>query len=79
MTVHFIGAGPGAADLLTLRGRDLIALSCVFYAGSLIPEAEPEHCPADARLVNTASMNLDDIIDECTGQCHWSGCGVCIP
>ena len=66
MTVHFIGAGPGAADLLTLRGRDLIA-SCpvCLYAGSLIPKAVLEHCPADARLVNTAPLDLDDIIAEC--------------
>ena len=66
MTVHFIGAGPGAADLLTLRGRDLIA-SCpvCLYAGSLIPKAVLEHCPADARLVNTATLDLDDIISEC--------------
>ncbi len=66
MTVHFIGAGPGAADLLTLRGRDLIA-SCpvCLYAGSLIPKAVLEHCPADARLVNTATLDLDDIIAEC--------------
>ena len=66
MTVHFIGAGPGAADLLTLRARDLIA-SCplCLYAGSLIPEAILAHCPADARLVNTATLDLDDIIAEC--------------
>ena len=66
MTVHYIGAGPGAADLLTLRGRDLIA-SCpvCLYAGSLIPKAVLEHCPADARLVNTATLDLDDIIAEC--------------
>ena len=66
MTVHFIGAGPGAADLLTLRARDLIA-SCplCLYAGSLIPEAILAHCPADARLVNTAPLDLDDIISEC--------------
>ncbi|HEX7925586.1 MAG TPA: precorrin-4 C(11)-methyltransferase [Bradyrhizobium sp.] len=65
MTVHFIGAGPGAADLLTLRGRDLIA-SCpvCLYAGSLVPEGVLAHCPKDARIVNTASMSLDDIIAE---------------
>lgn len=46
MTVHFIGAGPGAPDLLTLRGRDLIASSPVcLYAGSLVPEAILAHCP----------------------------------
>ncbi|WP_298836744.1 precorrin-4 C(11)-methyltransferase [uncultured Roseobacter sp.] len=65
MTVHFIGAGPGAADLLTLRGRDLIAGSPVcLYAGSLVPEAILGHCPADARIVNTAPMDLDAIISE---------------
>lgn len=65
MTVHFIGAGPGAADLLTLRGRDLIAASPVcLYAGSLIPEAILAHCPAGARVVNTAPMSLDEIIAE---------------
>jgi precorrin-4/cobalt-precorrin-4 C11-methyltransferase len=65
MTVHFIGAGPGAADLLTLRGRDLIAACPVcLYAGSLIPEAILAHCPPGARIVNTASMSLDEIIAE---------------
>lgn len=65
MTVHFIGAGPGAPDLLTLRGRDLIAASPVcLYAGSLIPEAILGHCPPGARIVNTAPMHLDQIIEE---------------
>jgi precorrin-4/cobalt-precorrin-4 C11-methyltransferase len=65
MTVHFIGAGPGAPDLITIRGRDLIAASPVcLYAGSLVPEALLAHCPADARVVNTASLSLDEIIDE---------------
>lgn len=65
MTVHFIGAGPGAPDLLTLRGRDLIAASpvCV-YAGSLIPVALLDHCPPDARIVNTAPLELDEIMAE---------------
>ena len=46
MTVHFIGAGPGAADLLTLRGRDLIAACPVcLYAGSLVPQEILAHCP----------------------------------
>lgn len=65
MTVHFIGAGPGAADLITLRGRDLIAGSPVcLYAGSLVPEALLAHCPPGARIVNTAPLSLDDIIAE---------------
>lgn len=65
MTVHFIGAGPGAPDLLTLRGRDLIAASPVcLYAGSLIPAAVLAHCPPGARIVNTAPMALDDIVAE---------------
>ncbi|WP_407148967.1 precorrin-4 C(11)-methyltransferase [Bradyrhizobium sp. ORS 86] len=65
MTVHFIGAGPGAADLLTLRGRDLIA-SCpvCLYAGSLVPKGVLAHCPPNARIVNTAPLSLDDIIAE---------------
>ena len=65
MTVHFIGAGPGAPDLLTLRGRDIIAACPVcLYAGSLVPEAVLAHCPDGARIVNTASMDLDQIIAE---------------
>ena len=66
MTVHFIGAGPGAADLLTLRGRDLLAACPVcLYAGSLVPEAILAHCPPGARIVNTAPLDLEAIIVEC--------------
>ena len=63
MTVHFIGAGPGAPDLITLRGRDLIAAcpGCL-YAGSLVPQALLAHCPPSARIVNTAPMSLDEIV-----------------
>ncbi|WP_181706167.1 precorrin-4 C(11)-methyltransferase [Chthonobacter rhizosphaerae] len=62
MTVHFIGAGPGAADLITLRGRDLIAASPVcLYAGSLVPQALLAHCPPGARVVDTAPLSLDAI------------------
>ena len=62
MTIHFIGAGPGAADLITLRGRDLIAKCPVcLYAGSLVPEAILKWCPPDARIINTAPMDLDKI------------------
>lgn len=65
MTVHFIGAGPGAPDLLTLRGRDLIAASPVcLYAGSLVPEAVLQHCPHGAHIINTAPLDLDAILAE---------------
>lgn len=65
MTVHFVGAGPGAPDLITLRGRDIIAACPVcLYAGSLVPEALLEHCPMGARIINTAPMSLDEIIAE---------------
>ena len=67
MTVHFIGAGPGAPDLITLRGRDLIAACPVcLYAGSLVPEALLAHCPPGARIVNTAPLSLDQILEEIT-------------
>lgn len=63
MTVHFIGAGPGAPDLITIRGRDLIARSPVcLYAGSLVPQALLNHCPAGAEIVDTAPMTLDEIM-----------------
>lgn len=62
MTVHFIGAGPGAADLITLRGRDLIARCPVcLYAGSLVPQGLLAYCPAGARIVDTAPLALDEI------------------
>ena len=66
MTVHFIGAGPGAPDLITVRGRDLIARCPVcLYAGSLVPKALLDHCPPSARIVDTAPMSLDEIVAEC--------------
>ena len=62
MTVHFIGAGPGAADLITVRGRDLIARCPVcLYAGSIVPRELLQFCPKDARIVDTAPLSLDDI------------------
>ncbi|MEU8236445.1 precorrin-4 C(11)-methyltransferase [Actinoplanes sp. NPDC048967] len=65
MTVHFIGAGPGAADLITVRGRRLIEASPVcLYAGSLVPAELLAYCPPGARLVDTARLTLDDIIGE---------------
>jgi precorrin-4/cobalt-precorrin-4 C11-methyltransferase len=65
MTVHFIGAGPGAPDLITVRGRDLISRCRVcLYAGSLVPRALLGHCPPGARIVDTAPMSLDEIVAE---------------
>ncbi|MBV1699295.1 MAG: precorrin-4 C(11)-methyltransferase [Hyphomicrobiales bacterium] len=65
MTVHFIGAGPGAADLITIRGRDLIARCPVcLYAGSIVPRELLAYCPADARIVDTAPLSLDEIDEE---------------
>jgi precorrin-4/cobalt-precorrin-4 C11-methyltransferase len=67
MTVHFIGAGPGAADLITVRGRDLIARCPVcLYAGSLVPRELLAHCPPGARIVDTAPLSLDEIEAEFT-------------
>jgi precorrin-4/cobalt-precorrin-4 C11-methyltransferase len=65
VTVHFIGAGPGAADLITVRGLRLIERSPVcLYAGSLVPPELLEACPPGARLVDTADLNLDQIVKE---------------
>lgn len=65
MTVRFVGAGPGAADLITLRGRRVIMSSPVcLYAGSLVPAELLEGCPPGARLVDSAGMTLDEIVAE---------------
>ncbi len=65
MTVHFIGAGPGAADLITIRGRDLISKCQVcLYAGSLVPKEVLSFAPNDALVRDTASLNLEEIISE---------------
>ena len=65
MTVHFIGAGPGAADLITLRGRDLLARCPVcLYAGSTVAPKLLEHCSLGTRLVDTAPLTLDQIAAE---------------
>jgi precorrin-4/cobalt-precorrin-4 C11-methyltransferase len=63
VTVHFVGAGPGAADLITVRAQRLLSqCSVCLYAGSLIPADVVAHCPPDATLVDTASLTLDEII-----------------
>lgn len=65
MTVHFVGAGPGAPDLLTLRGAALIArCPVVIFAGSLVPRAVVAHARADARVLDSAGMTLDEILAE---------------
>ena len=65
MTVYFIGAGPGAADLITVRGqRTLARCGVCLYAGSLVPPELLADCPPDARLVDTANLDLDQILAE---------------
>lgn len=65
MTVHFIGAGPGAPDLITVRGLNIIRRApVVLYAGSLVPPEVVAEAPQDARVVDTASLTLDQIMDE---------------
>ncbi|HLN07782.1 MAG TPA: precorrin-4 C(11)-methyltransferase [Xanthobacteraceae bacterium] len=76
MTVHFIGAGPGAADLITVRGRDLLARCQVcLYAGSIVPQDMLGYCRPGARLVDTAPLSLDEIEGECV-LAHASGVDV---
>ena len=65
MTVHFIGAGPGAPDLITVRGLALLRrCRVVLYAGSLVPPMILEEAPAGAHIVDTAPLDLDAIIAE---------------
>ncbi|MCZ4550693.1 precorrin-4 C(11)-methyltransferase [Gordonia rubripertincta] len=73
MTVYFIGAGPGAADLITLRGAGVLSrCDTCLYAGSLVPEEMLEHCPTGANLINTAKMPLTTIIDH-IDEAHRAG------
>lgn len=63
MSVHFIGAGPGAPDLITVRGRDILSRCPVcLYAGSLVPAALLAHCPPGARIIDTAPLSLEAIV-----------------
>ncbi|HTY28728.1 MAG TPA: SAM-dependent methyltransferase, partial [Mycobacterium sp.] len=65
MTVYFIGAGPGAADLITVRGQRLLQRCPVcLYAGSIMPDDLLALCPPDAKVVDTGPLTLDEIIDE---------------
>jgi precorrin-4/cobalt-precorrin-4 C11-methyltransferase len=68
LTVHFIGAGPGAPDLLTLRAQRLIAASPVcLYAGALVPCEVLDHVPDGARVTDTQHLDLDAIVSELRG------------
>ena len=63
MTVYFIGAGPGAPDLITVRGRDLLArCPVVLYAGSLIPPEMLGWAPVGAEIADTSALHLDQIV-----------------
>jgi precorrin-4/cobalt-precorrin-4 C11-methyltransferase len=65
MSVHFIGAGPGAPDLITVRGLKFIKQAgVVLYAGSLVPEAVVAEATAGATVIDTAPLHLDEIINE---------------
>jgi precorrin-4/cobalt-precorrin-4 C11-methyltransferase len=76
VTIHFIGAGPGAADLVTLRGLRLIqACPVCLYAGSLVPSEIVAAAPQGARIVDTAALTLNQIVDEMTAA-HGAGLDV---
>jgi precorrin-4/cobalt-precorrin-4 C11-methyltransferase len=63
VTVHFVGAGPGAADLITVRAQRLLEeCSVCLYAGSLVPAEVLAHCPPGATLIDTADLTLDEIV-----------------
>ncbi|SOJ55778.1 Precorrin-4 C(11)-methyltransferase [Mycobacterium simulans] len=65
MTVYFIGAGPGAADLITVRGQRLLETCPVcLYAGSIMPKDLLAHCPSDAKIIDTGPLMLDQIVAE---------------
>jgi precorrin-4/cobalt-precorrin-4 C11-methyltransferase len=64
MKVYFIGAGPGAADLITIRGADILSRAqLVMYAGSLVSEAMLSHCQGSPVIVNTAKLNLEEQVE----------------
>lgn len=73
MTVHFVGAGPGAADLLTLRAVELLrAADVCLYSGTYLDEAVLGHCRAGTRLVDTQHRDLDEIVAELV-EAHRAG------
>ncbi|MUL74698.1 precorrin-4 C(11)-methyltransferase [Mycolicibacterium sp. CBMA 226] len=76
MTVYFIGAGPGAADLITVRGQRLLR-SCqvCLYAGSIMPDDLLAECPSEARVIDTGPLDLEQIIGELSAA-HGAGLDV---
>ena len=65
MTIHFVGAGPGAADLITLRAAALLgAADVVLYPGTYLDADVLGHCRADARFIDTQHLDLDQIVTE---------------
>ncbi|PPK75014.1 precorrin-4 C11-methyltransferase [Methylobacter tundripaludum] len=76
MKVYFIGAGPGASDLITLRGANILGrVSMVLYAGSLVPTDMLQHCRPDAELIDTATLDLEQQ-EACYRRAQESGCDV---
>ncbi len=76
MTVYFIGAGPGAADLITVRGQRLLQTCRVcLYAGSIMPKDLLALCPPDAKVVDTGPLTLEQIVTELS-EAHAGGLDV---
>lgn len=62
--IYFIGAGPGAVDLITVKGRDLLERAdVVIYAGSLVSKEHLEYCRGDVQVYNSANMTLEDVME----------------
>jgi precorrin-4/cobalt-precorrin-4 C11-methyltransferase len=76
MTVYFIGAGPGAADLITVRGQRLLSRCPVcLYAGSIMPDDLLALCPPDAKVIDTGPLTLEQIVAE-LADAHAAGLDV---
>lgn len=76
MTIHFVGAGPGAADLITLRAATLLGeAAVVLYPGTYLDDEVLGHCRPQARLVDTQALDLDQIVGELI-EANTAGCDV---